>query len=218
MEARVATTHGGATSEDLRREFDRQVDTLLRKGYAERAGLSERAFRRLVAPLQDRLPEPSSDSRRTPFVVVINSALMPAGEAMPLVELAGKRGFTEMEPSDLGRFRPIDGIAVPAGPAHLAVELDTGPDTLDVTPDDALELITRQHRSPLTLAEGVALVTHYPELLRTQNCFSLLGSRCGDRRVTAIWISRGRPRLGWCWAGNPHTWLGSASCASRVGD
>jgi hypothetical protein len=136
---------------------------------------------------------------------------------MPLVELGGKRGFSEMEPSDLDRFRPIDGITIPAGAAYLAVDLDTGPGTLDITPDDALQLLTRQHRSPLTLAEGVAHVTHYPELLKTQNCFSLLGSRCGDRRVTAMWISGGRPRLGWCWAGNPHTWLGSASCGSRVG-
>lgn len=217
MEANVATTHRGATTEDPRREFDRQVDALLRKGYAERAGLSERAFSRLVAPLEDRLPEPSADGQRTPFVVVIDSALVPPDEAMSLVELAGKSGFTEMERSDLDRFRPIDGITVPDGPAYLAVDLDTGPDTLDVTPDDALELITRQRRSPLTIAEGIALVTHRPELLRTQNCFSMPGSRCGDRRVTALWISRGRPRLGWCWAGNPHTWLGSASCGSRVG-
>jgi hypothetical protein len=23
--------------------------------------------------------------------------------------------------------------------------------------------------------------------------------------------------LGWCWDGNPHTWLGSASCKTRIG-
>ena len=34
--------------------------------------------------------------------------------------------------------------------------------------------------------EGVALVTHHPEILRNSNCFSLLGSRRGDRRVTAL--------------------------------
>jgi hypothetical protein len=39
----------------------------------------------------------------------------------------------------------------------------------------------------------------------------------GDRRVPALWISGGAPKLGWCWAGNPHTWLGSASCATRLG-
>ncbi|WP_407937642.1 DUF5701 family protein [Mycobacteroides franklinii] len=35
-------------------------------------------------------------------------------------------------------------------------------------------------------------------------------------RVPAIWISDGRPKLGWCWDRNPHTWLGMASCRGRV--
>jgi len=76
--------------------------------------------------------------------------------------------------------------------------------------------ILDQRRTPITVDEGIALITHYPESLEKNNCFSLLGSRCGDRRVPALWISKGAPKLGWCWAGNPHTWLGSASCASRV--
>jgi len=31
----------------------------------------------------------------------------------------------------------------------------------------------------------------------------------------AIWISRGAPKLGWCWQRNPHTWLGMASAGAR---
>ena len=65
------------------------------------------------------------------------------------------------------------------------------------------------------IEEGVALLTHFPEFLQPNNCCSLLASRCGDKRVPALWLSEGRPKLGWCWAGNPHTWLGSASCAKR---
>lgn len=43
------------------------------------------------------------------------------------------------------------------------------------------------------------------------------GSRTGtNQRVPAIWISRRRPKLGWCWDRNPHTWLGTASAADRV--
>ncbi|RYX99980.1 hypothetical protein EON78_02185, partial [bacterium] len=98
---------------------------------------------------------------------------------------------------------------------YLLLDIDTGKDLLNVTPNDALKIITKQGRSALTIWEGIALVTQYPEILRTNNCFSLLGSRCGDRRVTALWISERKPKLGWCWAGNPHTWLGSASCKSR---
>jgi len=57
----------------------------------------------------------------------------------------------------------------------------------------------------------------HPELLERNHCFSLAGSRRGDRRVPALWISRNAPKLGWCWEGNPHDWLGCASAAVRVG-
>jgi hypothetical protein len=53
-------------------------------------------------------------------------------------------------------------------------------------------------------------------MLRKNKCFSLLASRCGDKRVPAIWISGKAPKLGWCWAGNPHSWLGSASAGARL--
>jgi hypothetical protein len=204
-----------ATSVDteLRTAFSRQVQTLLHKGYPELAGLDEDAFVARLAPLEKRLSELPSRS----FVIVPGSGLIPADAAIARVELHGKDGFTSMAADDLARFAPLDDLDVPAGPAYLVADLDTGAATLNLTPDDALATIVRERRSPLTIDEGLALVTHRPEVLDTENAFSLLGSRCGDRRVAAIWISGGRPRLGWCWAGNPHTWLGSASCAARIG-
>ena len=203
---------------DRRREFDRQVTTLLLKGYPELAGLNEDTFLRRVAPLRERLAElpPTGDDSRIAFVLVVSSALVPPDGAMPVVDLDGRPGFTRMDADDLRRFTPVDGVDPPGGSAYLVADLDTGAGTRNVTPDEAISAIVRENRSPLTIAEGVALITHYPEVLVTKNCFSMLGSRCGDRRVTALWISGGRPRLGWCWAGNPHTWLGSASCGSRV--
>ena len=186
-------------------DFAEQVDTLIRCGYPELVGVSEPEFLRIVEPLGDRLPD-------APFALVVPGA--PAHRAIERV--AG--GFTTMEPEDLGRFRPTEDVSMPSsGGAYLLVEPDTGAETLNVTPDDALDAIVAQGRSPLTIDDGLALVAHDPRILRERNCFSLLGSRCGDRRVTALWVSRGRPRLGWCWAGNPHTWLGSASCAGRIG-
>jgi hypothetical protein len=195
------------------------VERLVGLGYPELAGLSEDRFRAALAPLQERLPElDEAESRaRIAFVVALAPGVVPRERALPLVVLDGRPGFTDVEADDLARFAPIEGLELPAGLAYLVADLDTGRSTLDVTPDDALEAIAGEGRSPLTIEEGVALATHHPTVLRTMNCFSMLGSRCGDRRVTALWISKGRPRLGWCWAGNPHTWLGSASCGARLG-
>jgi hypothetical protein len=198
-------------------ELERQVDTFLCKGYPQLAGLGEEVFLHQVEPLVRRveaLPA-GPDGGRIPFVLAL-AGIRPA-EAISRVELGDKTGFTSMEGDDLDRFTAIDSVALPSGGVYLVTDVDPGPATRNVTPDDALEAISAAGRSPLTIDEGLAVVTHYPEVLAAKNYFSMLGSRCGDRRVTAVWVSRGRPRLGWCWAGNPHTWLGSASCAARLG-
>ena len=127
----------------------------------------------------------------------------------------GRHGFSVLDADELARFAPIDGVEVPSGEYRLA-DVDLGEATRNVTPDDALAIIERDGRSPLTIEEGIAVLLHDPEAVAPNAGFSLLGSRCGDRRVAALWVSKGAPKLGWCWAGNPHTWLGSASCAGRV--
>ncbi len=202
-------------------EFDRQVDTLIRKGYPAAAGLAENEFLAHIGPLRARLADlvlPSQEMEgRLPFVIVIKRELVAVEKAMSLVERDGKKGIISMYPVKPADFKPIDRVTVPDSLAYLLMDIDRGDETINVTPDDALEEIKKQGRSPVTIEEGIAVVTHYPEFLKKNRCFSLPGSRCGDRRVTAIWISEGRPRLGWCWAGNPHTWLGSASCRTRFG-
>src|SRR5574341_1080614 len=183
---------------ELRGEFERQVKTLIQKGYPDVAGISPEAFRQHVEPLGERLhglavPAMDMEWGRLPLVIVIRRDLVSIESAMSRVEREGKTGF-----------------------AYLLVDIDRGSETLNGTPDEALQAIHRANRSPLTIEEGIAILTHHPDFLQKNRCFSLLASRCGDQRVPALWISAGRPRLGWCWAGNPHTWLGSASCRSRV--
>ena len=200
--------------------FDSQVENLLRRRYHELARMRADAFvARHLAALRKRIPESNTTANEAqiPFVITVKNELVATHEAMSLVELAGRHGIVQMHPTNPNEFSPIDGLGIPEGAAYLITQVDTGRATLNVTPDDALKTILDEARSPLTIDEAVALVTHYPELLTSRNCFSILGSRRGDRRVPALWISRGHPRLGWCWAGNPHTWLGSASCRARVG-
>ena len=194
-------------------EFDRQVDALVTTGLPELLDLSGSCFRARLEPLRDLLP-PAEDGAGIPFVVVVPD--LPAGPVLESVHGTGGAGFTTMEPDDLARFRPLPGLRVPLAP-YLLLDVDLGADTLNRTPADVLPELTAAGRSPLTIAEGLAVLVSDHGVLRSRNCFSLLGSRAGDKRVPALWVSARRPRLGWCYQGAPHTWLGSASCAARRG-
>ncbi|HZQ05458.1 MAG TPA: DUF5701 family protein [Anaerolineae bacterium] len=204
------------------KEFDRQVENLLQKGYPQAAGISTTEFFERIKPLRARLGNVAAgeldiEKGRLPFVIVVKSNFVPVETAMQLVEWAGKKGFTNLYPVKPEDFQPIADVKIPDGIAYLLVDIDRGKKNLDIAPADALKRIQRANRSPLTIDEGIAVITHYPEFLKKNNCFSLLGSRRGDLRVPALWLSENKPKLGWCWNGNSHPWLGSASCAKRVG-
>ncbi len=208
---------------DLQKEFDRQVQNLLLKGYPEASQLTEKEFLAHILPLKDKLDHVSEsevdlEKGHLPFVIVITSALTPTEEAMTRILKDGKEGITKLFPLVPNSFTALETIDIPAKSAYLLIDIDRGKETLNVRPQDALKLILKQERSPLTIDEGVAIVTQYPEFLMKNNCFSLLASRhSGDQRVPAIWINgQKHPNLGWCWDGNPHTWLGSASCKERL--
>jgi hypothetical protein len=203
----VAVNH--ITSADQTTELHRQTDVLVEQGYPALAGLTEQALRDLVAPLERLVPD-------EPFLLVVSGDLVPLDRLIERTALKGKPGFTTMQADDVRAFRPIADLHLPDSPVYLLADVDTGRETLNVTPDDALPQIRAAGRTPLTLDEGLAVAAQHPQWLRERNCFEMLGSRAGDKRVTGIWLSKGAPRLGWCWAGNPHTWLGMATAARRV--
>ncbi len=196
-------------------EFDRQVEALVQTGLPDGLELADRCFRAFLEPLRDQLPSSAPGGDRIPFVVVVPE--LPVVDVLATVHMVGGTGFTTMDPADLARFRPLPHLDVPTTP-YLLLDVDTGSDTLDLPPVDALPRISAARRSPLTLAEGISVLVSDPGVLRSRNSFSLLGSRAGDKRVAALWVSARRPRLGWCYQGAPHTWLGSASCGGRVSE
>jgi hypothetical protein len=196
-------------------EFDRQVDALVAIGLPEVMELAEPCFRAAVEPLRDLLPPVPGTDDRIPFVVVFPA--LPVVPVLETVHTVGGAGFTTMTEDDLAGFRPLPDVGVPDGP-YLLLDVDAGADTLNSPPADVLPRITAAGRTPLTVAEGVAVLVSDPGVLRGRNCFSLAGSRAGDKRVPALWMSARRPRLGWCYQGAPHTWLGTASCAGRRGE
>jgi hypothetical protein len=205
--------------------FTAQVDRLVSLGYAGLAGLSEDDFRSRLAPLEERVPtatEPVDAAEgRVPWVLVVTRDLIPPEPRVPLLRLAGgrKAGVVDRNhgEGDLATYHPLPELAVPDGSAYLLLDVERGEEFCGVRPEAALPVIRGRDRTPLTIDEGIALVTQAPELLVRNKCFMVSGSRRHDRRVPALWISERAPKLGWCWDGNPHTWLGVASAGVRTG-
>ena len=198
---------------DYGAELDRQIATMLAKGYPALAGVDEAGLTALVEPLRAVLPDHHHEEH-LPFVVVVPADLVPTAAAVERFEVRGRAGWTDMA-DEIRSYRPVDGVEVPGRP-YLLVDLSTGPETLDVSPAAALPMIRAAGRTPLTVDEGVAVVTQFPDALIERNAFQAVGSRAANKRIPSFWVSKGAPRLGWCWEGNPHSWLGSASAARRV--
>lgn len=145
--------------------------------------------------------------------VVVDPDIDPV-EAMERVLQGKKSGYVDLSPTGPEVFDPV--VDLPGG-SYAIEDVEIGTEFLDVAPNDALAVIAERGRSPLTIAEGIAVVLANPGILRDQHAIQLAGSRAGDKRVPALWVNKqGRPRLGWCWAGNPHSWMGVASCARRL--
>lgn len=145
--------------------------------------------------------------------VVVDPDIDPVA-AMERVVQGKKTGYVDLTPTGPEVFGPV--VDIPAG-SYAIEDVEIGTEFLNVVPNDALAVIAERDRSPLTIAEGIAIALAFPGILREHHSIQLAGSRAGDKRVPALWVNQqGRPRLGWCWAGNPHSWMGIASCARRT--
>jgi Family of unknown function (DUF5701) len=164
-------------------------------------------------------------------LLVVHPDLAPASALVPLLTLNRKRAFVVSDMTDVDQFTAISSVGLPADPVYLVVDLDRGDAMANLSPDEALPTIRDAGRTPLTLTEGLHWLLQKPDTLERNHCFMTIGSRrrkpggSWDARTPALWISNGTgrdgpanhnaPKVGWCWAGNRHTWLGFASAAKR---
>jgi hypothetical protein len=198
-----------------------QLTRLSELGLADIAGISESLLSRYAHALPD---EPGA-------VLAVHPSLASARHLAPLLRRALKPGFVVGDLTDLEQFDAIGGLEVPDSPLYLVHDLDRGDDMRNWSPNEALPAITGLGRTPLTISEGISWLLQEPTLLEPNHCFMTIGSRKSkpkglDSRTPAIWISggtgrdgkenAGAPKVGWCWAGNRHTWLGFASAGART--
>ncbi|MFJ4603117.1 DUF5701 family protein [Streptomyces griseoluteus] len=165
------------------------------------------------------------------FLLAVRPDLAPASVLAPLLRRRDRAGFVVTDMTDVDLFAPLDTIGLPDTPLYLVSGVDRGDDMANWSPDEALLALTAASRTPLLLTEGIHWVLQRPDVLERNHCFMTIGSRLRkpngtlDARTPALWISNGTgrdgrerrdaPKVGWCWAGNRHTWLGFASGEER---
>jgi hypothetical protein len=168
---------------------------------------------------------------RAESLLAVHPDLVSASTMAPLLRLNGKPGFVVADMTDIDEFTAIPSVTLPNGPLYLLRDVDRGDAMANWSPDEALPAIEDSGRTPLTLTEGLQWLLQQPDVLERNHCFMTIGSRRRkpdgslDSRTPAVWISNGTgrdgpanrnaPKVGWCWAGNRHTWLGFASAAGR---
>ena len=165
-------------------------------------------------------------------VVVVHPAIVAPSRLATVLQINGKAGFVVSDMHDLDEFMNIDSVQAPESPLYLMRGVDRGDQMRNWSPNEALPEIQGQGRTPMTVNEGISWLLTHPDQLQPNHCFMTIGTRKInlrtrklDARTPAIWISggtgrdglehRNAPKVGWCWAGNRHTWLGFASAQSR---
>jgi len=201
-----------------------QAERLIELGFHQLAGLPAAELRSFAEAAE--VPEGDDCT-----LLAVHPRRAPASALAPLLRRDGKPGFVVTDMPDVDLFAPIDGIGLPDAPLYLLTGLDRGDQMANWSPNEALPALGAEARTPLLLTEGIHWVLQQPAVLERNHCFMTIGSRLRrangalDARTPALWISNGTgrdgsgrrnaPKVGWCWAGNRHTWLGFASAAGR---
>ena len=206
---------------DLLPTVSAQLDKIIALGLLETAGINESEARAAIREREDE----------TGALFTIHPSKVLVADVIPLLMLSEKTGFIVEDLVDIESFTPIPEVEIPDSSFYLIEGLDRGDSFSNWSPNKALPELLQRGASPLVTLEGLIWVLQVPEILQRNRCFMIIGSRKVetpgqlDTRVPALWISNGTgrdgverrnaPKLGWCWAGNRHTWLGIASVRNR---
>jgi hypothetical protein len=204
-------------------DLDTQVERLFDLGLLAVAGLPASALLEAARAATDE-----------PALLCLHPRLLPASALTKALTWEGKPAFVVEDLTDLDAFVPTPEAGAPPSPAWLTLGIDRGDDLANWSPEEALPELERRGRRPLTINEGLTWLHATPAVLERNRCYMTIGSRLPrttgartsyDARTPALWISNGTgrdgrerrnaPKVGWCWAGNRHTWLGFASAAAR---
>lgn len=186
----------------LRKLFDAQVAVL--------SGLAPEAELTALFPLLERIGKVTEGEGRIPFVIVPQGPNLTLSLRMKKVVLGGKTGASYLADNRVTNLNEI-----PKG-HYLAVDVEDGRVMWNTEPSVALAEFKRQRRFGGTVAEGIAVVTLEPEILR-HHYIDLMGSRFDGGDVPCLDEVGDRPGLRARWVDNANPCYGALSCGGRLG-
>src|SRR3989344_2402318 len=193
--------------ESLRPIFETQKNTLLKLDYPALLNMSTEDFNSGLEGTWKSLSEKVADME---IVIRGNVPLLIVVEQGVLQEKIKKiHGHTEL---DLYNIKKTENASL--GPFSILLDVEDGRKMIAKSPKDALKKFEKEHRFSLTINESIALLTHYPELLKNHYLISA-GSFYSKEQETLplLWLldEHGRPELHYAWFHIAHGSYGTAS-------
>lgn len=208
--------------------FEIQRNSLAQSGHLNASRIGKERLESLIDKLWWFAQKHSNDYSFREYeydvslLIVIPGTCIPADEQIKMATFDGVSGevdplFDPANPLQNGTFsllRNTGGIITPDEP-YLILRVIGGLKTIRISPARAVQQFHKEKITPLNIFEGIALVTHYPEILLNHG-IALPGSCFGTKGVPVIELSKRTITL----TSRPFTAedirRGSASCRARI--
>ena len=150
--------------------FSQQMKTIMERKFHVPTGLSESDFiNRHIMPLKQLLVKNDKDTKieesRIPILVVVPHTIVPLSYQLERI----RESINDIQLEHVIKpewFENVQGVSTPDKP-YLLVDVETGYAMKNITPKKCVQSFRDAGRFALTLDEGIALISHFPEVLES---------------------------------------------------
>jgi hypothetical protein len=161
--------HGGVV-DILVELFSLQIKTIIEKKFHLPTGLSESDFiNRHIMPLKQLLVNNDKDTKIDesciPILVVVPHTIVPLSYQLERI----RESIHDIQLEHTTKpewFENAKGVSTPDKP-YLLVDVESGYTMKNTTPKKCAQIFRDEGRFALTIEEGIALISHFPEVLES---------------------------------------------------
>jgi hypothetical protein len=154
----------------LREIFAQQINTIIERKFHIPTGLSDNDFiNRFIMPLKQLLVKNDKDTKieesRIPILVVVPHTIVPLSYQLERI----RESINDIQLEHIIKpewFENAKGVSTPDKP-YLLLDVETGYAMKNITPKKCVQSFRDAGRFALTVDEGIALISHFPEVLES---------------------------------------------------